>query len=41
MSRDPGAESWMRRGRIAVDAIPVLAELGEPPELLYAKNAAA
>lgn len=41
VSRDPGVESWMRRGRIAVDAIPALSELGEPPELLSAKNAAA
>lgn len=36
---DPEAERWLERGRIAVGAVPVLRELGEPPELMRARAA--
>jgi len=37
---DPGIESWLERGRIAVSAVPLLRELGDPPELIRAPRAA-
>ena len=40
LAADPEIESWMERGRISVAAAPILRELGEPPELLGARDAA-
>jgi len=37
---DPEAEGFLERGRIAVRAVPLLRELGEPPEVLTAPCAA-
>jgi len=37
---DPEAERWLERGRISVDAVPLLRELGEPPDLMRARDAA-
>lgn len=37
---DPTVERWLERGRVAVDAVPVLRALGEPPEVLGESRAA-
>jgi hypothetical protein len=38
--RDPGAEAWLERGRIALSSVSVLRELGEPPDSIGTPRAA-
>jgi hypothetical protein len=40
LERDPEIESWMARGRISVDAAPILRSLGKPPEHIEIRTAA-
>jgi hypothetical protein len=40
LAEDPSLESFMRRGRISVQAAPILRQLGEPPDTLDTRSAA-
>jgi hypothetical protein len=40
LADDPTLESWMQRGRISIDAAPILRDLGEPPDALEVRSAA-